>query len=216
MYYQFMRVYIYIQMYHDGLVTGITYDTSLMRGKKVPTTGCTQGPSSKVLRICVTECFLHVFNFFSSSLYCAQHDSVMFCLSNNVFILNTLYSTDVISTLSYQMLEQKITFLNWSMTFENSDQDLQLSQSNPVQWIRTTFVLLLIHKSSSLYERRGNSPTYLGLYSLSGKTSYRQISQSLEAARSGVIMIVSLWNLTGISAAVLSRCLSNFRAMGNV
>ena len=41
-----------------------------------------------------------------------------------------------------------------------------------------------------------------GLYSLSGKTSYRQISRSLEAARLSVIMIVSHWNLTGISAAI--------------
>ena len=37
-----------------------------------------------------------------------------------------------------------------------------------------------------------------GLYSLSVKTSYRQISRSLEAARLGVIMIVSFWNLTGM------------------
>ena len=56
----------------------------------------------------------------------------------------------------------------------------------------------------------------LGLYSLSGKTSYRQISWSLEAARLGVIMIVWLWNLTGISAALLPRCLLNFRAIGKV
>ena len=55
-----------------------------------------------------------------------------------------------------------------------------------------------------------------GLYSLSGKTSYRKISWSLGAARLGVIMIVSLWNLTGISAALLPRCLSNFRAIGKV
>ena len=55
-----------------------------------------------------------------------------------------------------------------------------------------------------------------GLYSLSGKTSYRQISWSLEAARLDVTMIVSLWNLTGISAAVLPRCLSNFRSFGKV
>ena len=44
---------------------------------------------------------------------------------------------------------------------------------------------------------------HLDLYSLSGKTSYRQISWSLEAARLDVLMIVSLWNLTGISAALL-------------
>ena len=39
------------------------------------------------------------------------------------------------------------------------------------------------------------------LYSLNGKTPYRQISQSLEAARLDVIMIISLWNLTGIWTA---------------
>ena len=54
------------------------------------------------------------------------------------------------------------------------------------------------------------------LYSLSGKTSYRQISWSLEATRLSVIMIVSHWNLTGISAALLPRCLSNFRAIEKV
>ena len=56
----------------------------------------------------------------------------------------------------------------------------------------------------------------LGLYSLSGKTSYRQISWSLEAARLGVIIIAPLWNLTGTSAALLPRGLSNFRAIGKV
>ena len=44
-----------------------------------------------------------------------------------------------------------------------------------------------------------------GLYSLSGKTSYRQISWSLEAARLGVIMIVSLSNLTGRDACYISE-----------
>ena len=44
-----------------------------------------------------------------------------------------------------------------------------------------------------------------GLYSLSGKTSYRQISWSLEAARLDVIIIAPLWNLTGTSAALLPR-----------
>ena len=55
-----------------------------------------------------------------------------------------------------------------------------------------------------------------GLYSPSGKTSYRQISWNLEAARLSVIMLVSHWNLTGISAALLPRCLSNCRAIEKV
>ena len=56
----------------------------------------------------------------------------------------------------------------------------------------------------------------LGLYSLSGKTSYRQVSWSLEATRLDVTMIASLRNLTGISVALLPKCLSNFRAIGKV
>ena len=51
------------------------------------------------------------------------------------------------------------------------------------------------------------------LYSLSVKTSYRQILWSLKATRLGVIMIKSFWNLTGISAALLPRCLSNIRVI---
>ena len=52
-----------------------------------------------------------------------------------------------------------------------------------------------------------------GLYSLSGKTSYRKISWSLEATRFGFKPFQLLWNLAGTSAALLPRCLSNFRAI---
>ena len=55
-----------------------------------------------------------------------------------------------------------------------------------------------------------------GLYSLSAKTYYRQISWSLEAARFDVLIIVLLWNLTEISAAMLPRGLSNFKEIGKV
>ena len=53
----------------------------------------------------------------------------------------------------------------------------------------------------------------LALYSLSGKTSYRKISWSLEAARFGFKLYQSLSNLAGTSAALLPRSLSNFRAI---
>ena len=56
----------------------------------------------------------------------------------------------------------------------------------------------------------------LGLYSLSSNTSNHQISLSLNDARLDVIMIILLWNLTSISAALLPRCLSNFKAIGKV
>ena len=54
---------------------------------------------------------------------------------------------------------------------------------------------------------------HLGLYSLSGRTSYGKISRILEAARFGFKHLSSLWNLTGTSAAPLPRCLLNFRAI---
>ena len=56
----------------------------------------------------------------------------------------------------------------------------------------------------------------LGFYSLSGWTSHHKNSWKLEAERLDVVMIVSLWNLTGISAALLPMCLSNFRAIEKV
>ena len=63
------------------------------------------------------------------------------------------------------------------------------------------------------YSHRLENVIHLGLYSLSGKTSYRKISWSLEAARFGFKLFQSLWNLAGTSAALLPRCLSNFRAI---
>ena len=51
----------------------------------------------------------------------------------------------------------------------------------------------------------------LGPVSTSDKTSHRKISWSLEAARLVLEIIVLLWNLTGTSAALLPRCLSNFK-----
>ena len=56
----------------------------------------------------------------------------------------------------------------------------------------------------------------LCLYSLSGKMHYRQMSWSLKVARLDAIMIVSLGNLMGISAALLPKSLSNIRAIGKV
>ena len=54
---------------------------------------------------------------------------------------------------------------------------------------------------------------YQGLYSLSGKTSFRKISWSLEAARFGFKLFQSLWNLAGTSAVLLPRSQSIFRAI---
>ena len=50
-----------------------------------------------------------------------------------------------------------------------------------------------------------------GLYLLSGKTSYRQIVWSLEDARLGVIMILSLWN--SASAEVPVKFQSDWKSL---
>ena len=49
--------------------------------------------------------------------------------------------------------------------------------------------------------------------SISNKSSYCKISQSLEAARFVFRIVQSLWNLIGTSVAVLPMCLSYFKAI---
>ena len=68
--------------------------------------------------------------------------------------------------------------------------------------------LLLYNKAFimiSYFDPQDYYQSHLDLYSLSGKTSYRQISWSLEAAILDVAMVVSLWNLTGTSAAAIGK-----------
>ena len=76
-----------------------------------------------------------------------------------------------------------------------------------------TFQSIPSHIGNEIFRENYASARPLGLYSLSGKTSYRKISWSLEAARFGFKLFQSLWNLAGTSAALLPRCLSNFRAI---
>ena len=75
---------------------------------------------------------------------------------------------------------------------------------------------VLINMTHLINSNRGIKFTILGLYSPSGRTFDRRISWSLEATRSDVTIVASLWNLTGISVVLLPRCLSNFRAIRKV
>ena len=69
---------------------------------------------------------------------------------------------------------------------------------------------------NSQFYTSGKRPMKVYLRASIHEAVRRLISWSLGAARLDIITIVSLWNLTGISAALLSRCLSNFRAIGLV
>ena len=108
-----------------------------------------------------------------------------------------------------------------STTMKISD----LIRSNDDQSILRCLVTSLTHVDKSLHILTA-APQYtskvelnsmlwdaLGPVSISDKTSYRKISWSLEAARLVVQIIASLWNLTGTSAALLPRCLSNFEVI---
>ena len=55
--------------------------------------------------------------------------------------------------------------------------------------------------------------TFTALFQYLIRRSYCNISQSIEAMRFVFSMIWSIWNLTGISTAMLPMCLSNFKAM---
>ena len=81
------------------------------------------------------------------------------------------------------------------------------------QWVNGFMRLIYLYVSDCFTDNGTSAPLSQGLYSLSGKTSYRKISWSLEAARFGFKLFQSLWNLAGTSAALLPRCLSNFRAI---
>ena len=86
-------------------------------------------------------------------------------------------------------------------------------RTRSIPYLLMAWLLEFARLSIAMVSTRQNN---LGLSSLSGRTSYHKISWRLEAVRLDVIMIVSLWNLTGISAAPLPRCLSNFKAIEKV
>ena len=56
----------------------------------------------------------------------------------------------------------------------------------------------------------------LDIWSLSSKISYHQMLYRLTAVSLGVKIIISIRNLTGVSAAVLLSHLSNFRVIGKL
>ena len=85
-----------------------------------------------------------------------------------------------------------------------------ISGTTDIPLVLVLKLFVRVSRGICLNERRN---LYQGLYSLSGKTSYRKISWSLEAARFGFKLFQSLWNLAGTSAALLPRCLSNFTAI---
>ena len=92
---------------------------------------------------------------------------------------------------------------------------LQLSDTSSIPPMQGGFLLssLTWYSFMGVISWLGRDTSLQSLYSLSSKTSYHQILWSLVAVRLSVIIIVSLRNLPGISAALLPSCLSIFRAI---
>ena len=67
--------------------------------------------------------------------------------------------------------------------------------------VHAEFLSIREHGNAFAYQIILHSEMTLGLCSLNGKTSYRKISWSLEAARFEFKLFQSLWNLAGTSAA---------------
>ena len=101
------------------------------------------------------------------------------------------------SAVDFQEIEEALMIVKQRKAKDDQELDFLLKVDN--EKVRGQFLCFVLH--------------HQGLYSLSGKTSYRKISWSLEAARFGSKLFQSLWNWAGTSAALLLRCLSNFRAI---
>ena len=76
-----------------------------------------------------------------------------------------------------------------------------------IQSVKLQF--LIVQKPGSTNFRKVVDPV-----SIADKMSFCKISRSLEAERLSSIIIASLWNFTGVSAALLPVCLSRFSAIG--
>ena len=135
---------------------------------------------------------------------CWYHESnsgnggIQFGKNVNAYFLSTTFS--YISMSYHITIKQNVQHGKrfWRNMFRETLYDIWRPKTNAallLQWVDACHNLIL------------------GLYSLSGKTSYRKISRSLEAARFGFKLFQSLWSLAGTSAALLPRCLSNFRAI---
>ena len=77
----------------------------------------------------------------------------------------------------------------------------------PVQCQTITWTYDNSKQQSYYHDNYLKLPVLLGIYSLSGKTSYGKISWSLKVARFGFRLFQWLWNFTGTLAAVLLICL---------
>ena len=134
-------------------------------------------------------------------------------------IYSNILNNDVLSPNSYSKPLIKVNKL-WppkknkqTKKQKTKQKKQQQKHKNKTKQENITSIVLFSVSANGLAQV-GNEPIRtLGLYSLSGRTSFGKISWSLEAARFVFRLLQSHWNFTGISATALPRCLPNFRAI---
>ena len=151
-----------------------------------------------------TCCIITIFYFYETrSIRHQPHPLQIWGMSAVSYCVIIFFSTCQKNTKfeimkNYVFVVSSCTRVNWMMGLSGrSPTMLALSQRRAawkLSWTQPSW-------PPGTSQQVGATPWPLGLYSLSGKTSYRQISWSLEAARLGVIIISPLWNLTGSAAA---------------
>ena len=129
-------------------------------------------------------------------------------LENDVLICYADQAVDIFSSKKMELFYFLFWYCYFNALYSYVPRGTCICTFSPQGWIKIPSALKLM--------RCVKQCPFMGLYSLSGKTSYLHTSWGFEAARLNVIIVVSFWNLTGISAALLSRCLSNLRSIGNI
>ena len=115
----------------------------------------------------------------------------------HISLLIALISTHTLSTI------HRTSSIVSKLTFGHYHLNLNLSPQTVCCWLFDCRWMWATYRETTLGKQYS-----LGLYSLGRPTSYRKISWSLEAI---FRLLQSFSNLTGTLAAVLQRCLSNFR-----
>ena len=132
------------------------------------------------------------------------HELTRWSLGHLDVILKMQFLVLLISIFkSYTQMNAKGPY--WWKVNIGSGNGMMPSDNKPFPEPMKTQILVTIGHNGSISEQ--------SFTSVSDKTSHSEISWSLEATRLSVWIIASLWNLTGTLAALLPRCVSNFRVI---
>ena len=139
-----------------------------------------------------------------------------------VLILNTYFYLRILDHPTPAMLKQEygdtFTISTWLQLCMHGARyvinchgiDYAMYPGLPYWRVSSTSTVLVLRNDN---DRQCKYISTFSLMPLSGRMSYHKIWWSLQAAKFGVGLFQTLWNLTGSSVAALSRCLSNCRAV---